>query len=101
MKRSMLIVASLLFAASVANANPSPNMDFTTMNKADSQFLFEGSASAIALNEQELEETEGQWLPVFWALSFGWGAGAYLNAPTNGGFTYSRWPNQRRTWVGW
>ncbi|MEA3315299.1 MAG: hypothetical protein U9Q30_05535, partial [Campylobacterota bacterium] len=63
MKKLMLIIASLFLATSVASASPSQQMDFTSMNKADSQFLFNGSTKAIALSSQEMEATEGEW---FW-----------------------------------
>lgn len=68
MKRLMLIVASLFLAANVASATPSNQMDFTSMNKADSQFLFDGSANAIALSGQEMKQTEGEWINIaIWA----------------------------------
>jgi hypothetical protein len=61
MKKLMLTIASLFLATSVASANPQ-KMDFTSMNKADSQFLFDGSTKAIALSSQEMKQTEGEWI---------------------------------------
>ncbi len=55
MKKLSLIVAGLSLAASVASAN-----NFTSMNKTDSQFLFDGSTKAVALSGQEMKQTEGK-----------------------------------------
>jgi len=87
MKKLMFIIASLFFATSIVSANPSKQVDFNTMNKTDSQFLFDGATKAIALSGQEMLETEGEWgwfIPIF----LGWGT-AVANAPTTGGPTYS------------
>ena len=71
MKRLMFIVASLFLVTSIASASPSQQMDFTSMNKAESQFLFDGSTKAIVLSNQEMKDTEGEWLPLlFMAIRF-------------------------------
>ena len=95
MKKLMLIVASLFLATSVASANQLQKMDLASMNKADSQFLFDGSTKVIALSSQEMKQTEGEWInfaiyagyrgyqayrgwgrvsKIWYPVSFGWGS---------------------------
>jgi len=59
MEKLMFIIASLFLATSIVSASPSKQMDFTSMNKANSQFLFDGSTNAIALSSQEMKQTDG------------------------------------------
>lgn len=86
MKKLMFIIASLFLATSIVNANPSQQMDFTSMSKADSQFLFDGATKAIALSGQEMKETEGEWF--YGAVWFGFYA---YN-------TYRGWGRVSRIW---
>jgi len=66
MKKLMFIIASLFLATSIVSASPSKQMDFASINKTDSQFLFDDSTNAIALSSQEMKNTEGEWVPLFW-----------------------------------
>ena len=61
MKKIMLMIASIFMVSSVAFASPTQQMDFASMNKADSQFLFNGKANVITLNNVEMVKTEGEW----------------------------------------
>ena len=66
MEKLMFIIASLFLATSIVSASPSKQMDFASINKTDSQFLFDDSTNAIALSSQEMKNTEGEWVPLFW-----------------------------------
>jgi len=96
MKKLMLMIASLFLATSVASANPTSKMDFVSMNKADSQFLFNGSAKAITLSSQEMKQTEGEFWPIFWGLVYY--TVTYANAPSYNDGIYSGYPNARGRW---
>jgi len=73
MIKKLLLVLALTSGLIMANGlENSKKMHFTSMNKADSQFLFDGSTNAIALSDQEMKNTEGEWVPLFWfAYRFG------------------------------
>ena len=94
MKKLMFIIASLFLATSVASASPSQQMDFTSMNKADSQFLFDGSTKAIALSSLEMKQTDGEFWPIFWGMTIYYAG--YANAPTMSSNIYSG--NLGRRW---
>ena len=96
MKKIMLIISSLLLLSSVANADISQNISLETMNKADSQFLFDGSTNTIALSSQEMKQTEGEFWPIFWGITYF--TVTYANTPSYGGQTYSGYPYARGRW---
>ena len=51
--------------SSVAFAKPTETLDFATMSKTDSQFLFQDGAKVAVLDNTEMEETEGKWVANF------------------------------------
>lgn len=81
MKKILLVIASLFLAINVASASPTSKVDFTTMSKVDSEFLFDGNTNVIALSSQEMKETEGEFVPLVWA--------AYHYSPAIIGGAYS------------
>jgi len=90
MKKLILIIASLFLATSIASASPSKQMDFASMNKADSQFLFDGSTNAIALSSQEMKQTEGEWIRIaIWAGMHAWNNRKYITRSWRYTVTYS------------
>ena len=97
MKKLLVVFLSLLVVSSVAFAKSDIKSDFVMMSKA-SQFLFQNGAKVDVLDTAEMKSTRGEFWPGFFILTFGWAAKTYLNAPTNGGWIYSRWPYERRTW---
>jgi len=61
---------------------------FGTLNKADAQVLFgQNDVNALALGQNEMMDTEGEW---FWvviaALAFGWASRTPAHAPTQTGY---------------
>ena len=100
MKKTISIMTiSLLTATTLATASPSDQMNFTTLNQSDSHMLFgETNHNSIALGQDEMMKTEGEFFPIIFALAVGWGGRTYLNAPTTDGFVYQRWPYERRTY---
>ena len=77
MKRTVSIMTlSLLTATTLANATPSEQMNFTSLNQSDSHMLFEKTPnSVIALGENEMKKTEGQY--GWWGAAAGAITGAY------------------------
>jgi hypothetical protein len=86
MKKIFIMMFGLLFAVSTAFASPTAKGDMVVMNKADSQFLFNGKANVIALNNEEMIKTEGELIPFI--------VGAY-NV-----YRYTRWAiGPLRSWI--
>ncbi|WP_457562421.1 hypothetical protein [Caminibacter pacificus] len=66
MKR--LVFAFLAFFA-LSNFAFASNINFATISKTDTQFLFKDkSVKVVALNENELKKTQGAFLPIFITL---------------------------------
>ncbi len=66
MKKTILVIVGLFLVTSVASANPTQTMNFSSMSKIDTQFLFDGSAKTIILTNQGMKQTEGE----FWNIAF-------------------------------
>ena len=64
MKKLLAIMLSLFVVSSMAFAKPTAQLDFATMNKANTQFLFQNGAKVATLGKAEMKETEGKWLPL-------------------------------------
>ncbi len=101
MKKVLMILFSFLVVSSSVFANPSIQPNPATLDKNDARYLFDDGANMVVLDQAEMERTEGKFWPIIFALTFGWASKTYLNAPTNGGWIYSNWPYQRRTWIPW
>ena len=76
MKKLLAMVLSLFVVSSVAFAKPASEVDFATMNKADSQFLFQSDARVVTLDNAEMAETEGEWA---WNVFSGLTNGAFTS----------------------
>ena len=98
MKRTVSIMTlSLLTATTLANATPSEQMNFTSLNQSDSHMLFEKTPnSVIALGESEMRDTEGEFWPIFWGVVYF--TVQYANAPSVGGKIYHGYPYARGRW---
>ena len=70
MRKLLAIMLSLVMVSALAFAKPATQLEFTTMNKADSQFLFKDGAKAFALDKAEMEKTKGEgwFLPLVWRI---------------------------------
>ncbi|MCT7609528.1 hypothetical protein N5U14_01550 [Aliarcobacter butzleri] len=68
MKKIFLIMVSLFTFISVANASSISKIDFESMNKIDRQFLFDGEVNVVALNSDEMKDTEGKFVPLIWLM---------------------------------
>jgi hypothetical protein len=89
MKKILIMMFGLLFAVSTVFASPTAKGDMVVMNKADSQFLFDGKTNAITLNKSEMATTEGKWL--WFAARWGYTAARVAwRGWRTGGKTYSR-----------
>ncbi len=75
MRKLLVIMLSLFVVSSVAFAKPTAQLDFATINKADTQFLFQDGAKVATLDKAEMKETEGKW---FWNV-IGGIAGGYAS----------------------
>jgi hypothetical protein len=75
MKKLLAMVLSLVVVSSVAFAKPTSEVDFATMNKADSQFLFQSDAKVVTLDNAEMKKTNGKY--GWWGALAGAGTGAY------------------------
>ncbi len=75
MKKLLAIMLSLFVVSSMAFAKPTAQLDFATMNKADTQFLFQDGAKVATLDKAEMKETNGKhgW----WGAIAGAGIGLY------------------------
>ena len=62
MKKFLAIILSLFVVSSMAFAKPTNQLDFATLSKADSQFLFQDSAKVVTLDKAEMKQTEGEWV---------------------------------------
>jgi len=87
MKR--LVFAILAFFA-LSNFAFASNVNFATISKADTQFLFKDkSVKVLALNENELKETQGAWV----GFAFRWiftATRVYWKTWRTGGKIYSK-----------
>jgi hypothetical protein len=54
MRKFFIMMFGLLFVASTAFASPSVKGDIVTMNKADSQILFDISKESIDINDMDI-----------------------------------------------
>ncbi len=61
MKKLLAIMLSLFMISSMAFAKPANELDFATMNKADSQFLFQDDAKVVTLDKSEMKKTNGKY----------------------------------------
>ncbi|MBU1668378.1 hypothetical protein KKC13_08145 [bacterium] len=67
---------SLLTATTLATASPNEQMGFATLNKSDSHMLFgHNNNNVIALGQDEMKNTEGEW--GIWGAIAGAISGAY------------------------
>ena len=101
MKKLLAIMLSLFVVSSMVFAKPTAQLDFATMNKADTQFLFQDGAKVATLGKAEMKETEGEFWPIFWGVVFY--TTAYLNAPSYNDHLYSGHPyaSGRWRWLNW
>ena len=61
MRKLLVVMLSLFMVSTLAFAKPTTQLEFATLSKADSQFLFKDSAKAVALDNAEMKETKGEW----------------------------------------
>jgi len=80
------IVLGLSIVSSTIFANPVNKLEFATMNKADSQFLFKDNANVVTLDKSEMKNTEGEGIWGAWA-----GAAIYLSWYTGDYFGSGHW----------
>ena len=73
MKKILVVVVSLLAVSSVAFAKPSVESDIATISKADSQFLFQDGVKVVALGNDEMKSTQGEFGSYIWGVTL-WGA---------------------------
>ena len=91
-----LVFAILVFFA-LSNFTFAKDVNFATISKADTQFLFKDkSVKIVALNENELKDTKGAWWPIFWGLTLY--SVKYLNAPSINDKLYKGHPFARGKW---
>ena len=96
MRKLLAVMLSLFVVSTLAFAKPTTQLEFATLSKADSQFLFKDSAKAVALDNAEMKETKGEFWPIFWGLTLY--TTAYLNAPSYNDRIYSGYPFARGRW---
>jgi len=85
MKKLLFIVIGFMFAVQTAFASPTGDgMNFSSINKSDSIVLFgKIQNSAVTLNINEMQNTEGEFWPIVYGLAWGaarasiWAAGRY------------------------
>ncbi len=70
MKNILVVVLSLFVVSSVAFAKPSVELDMAAMSKADSQFLFQEGVKVVALGNDEMKSTEGEFGSYRWGVYF-------------------------------
>lgn len=95
MKKVLLTMVGCLFAVTTAFASPAKaDIEGLILNKADASAMFgDANMEKVALlGADEMKSTEGEFWPIFWALSYAYVS--YLNAPSYnnrlyGGVVYS------------
>lgn len=94
------VVLSLFVVSSIALANPSKDMNSLDISKNDKEFLFgTNNANIVALNDVEMKDTDGKWLPAIFALSAFLGRYQYANAPRiSDNYAYYRDIGVRKSW---
>ena len=75
MKKLLAVVLSLFVVSSMTFAKPIAKLDFATMSKADTQFLFKDGAKVATLDKAEMKKTNGKY--GWWGALAGAGTGLY------------------------
>ena len=100
MRKLLAVMLSLFMVSTLAFAKPTTQLEFATMSKADSQFLFKDGAKVVALDKTEMKSTEGKWFwfsPWFYTASFGiarWAVTSGQYAPS----TFNNIYNWYKSW---
>ena len=83
-----IMTISLLTATTLATASPSDQRDFSTLNQSDSHMLFgETHNSVMALGQDEMMNTEGEWVVQAWGAAYG--AASYAGYTLGSGDNWS------------